>query len=93
MIRGLRIGDGRVMQHRRRAAQHRDGCGRGDHNADDALAAVLFCILLHKLHRAVQNPCLPCLRQRLDRHIRQRRCLQDPVNPIHIQTLPGIIRF
>ena len=54
---------------------------------------MFFCILLHKLHRAVQNPCLPIFRQRFDRHIRQRRCLQDPVNPIHIQTLPGIIRF
>ena len=81
------------MQHRRRATQHRDGCSCGDHNADNALVAVLFCILLHKLHRAVQNSCLSCLRQRLDRHVRQRRGLQDPVNPIHIQTLPGIIRF
>ncbi len=81
------------MKHLRRAAQHGDGCCGSDHNADNAPAAVCFCILPRQKERFFQNSRLPRLRQCIDRQIRQLRRLKNRINVIHMQILPGITRF
>ena len=68
------------------------GCG-GSCDAHHAPAAALFRVLPCKLQCAAQDSGLPLVRNCIDRRLRQSSRLQNHINVIHIQTLPGITRF